>query len=345
MLDIFIFKHIDMRFPPLFARRSLVVMAALCAVVAPLATHAQSANPALVDVRIAGIGVNNPYAPPSTEQKTNGPLGYAIHLGSFQQALKDGGFRFAGFQGFPRTAAALLALNAGQSEIAITGDSPAVLSRARGDRQRAIYVSRPDADAWVVARKGGPATLEQLRGQKVGALFGSIFDYYARNAFETLGIQKDVSYAQLQVSAALPALQRGDLDAYVTAPATAALWQLQQGLPVIAKASTSYPQWQTAAVATTRQDFLDAHPGLPKAFWAGLKSGIDAIKRDPKAYLAWEAQATGLPLEVVQATVRTDFADTAIAPEGLASVQRLLDFQLRAGTAKAPFVVKDWVAP
>jgi ABC-type nitrate/sulfonate/bicarbonate transport system substrate-binding protein len=310
----------------------------------PAAGIAASTDRTLVDVRIAGIAVNNPYLPPSTEQKTNGPLGYAIHLGTFQTELEKAGFRFAAFQGFPRTAAALLALNAKESEVAMTGDSPAVLSRARGDRQRVIYVGRPDADAWVIGRKDGPATLEQLRGHKVGALFGSIFDYYARNVFDTLGIQKNVSYAQLQVSAALPALQRGDLDAYVTAPATAALWQSRYGLPVIAKASTSYPQWQTTSVATTRQDFLDANPSFPQAYWSGLKTGIDAIKRDPKAYLAWEAQVTGLPLDVVQATVRTDFSDIAIAPEGLPALQRLLDFQLRTGAAKAPFVIQDWVA-
>lgn len=298
---------------------------------------------ALVPVRIAGIAVNNPNAAPSTEQKTNGPLGYAIARGTFQSELEKHGFRFAGFQGFPRTAAALLALSANETEVALTGDSPAVLSRARGDKQRAIYVSQPDADAWVVGRADGPDTLAALSGKRVGALFGSIFDYYARNVFDTLGIRDQVSYAQLQVSAALPALQRGDLDAYVTVPATAALWAQQYGLKVIAKASETYPQWQTTTVATANQAFLDQHPQLPAAFWAGIQSGIQAIEADVPAYLAWEAEVTGLPLPVIEATARTSFSDVPVNADGVVALQRLLDYQLASEAAKNSFVVTDWV--
>lgn len=291
---------------------------------------------------IASVPVNNPDKPPSEEQKAGGVLGYAIHLGGFQRELAKAGFEFLGIKGFPRTAACMLALNAGQVQVASTGDSPAVLSRARGDKHHAIYVTLPSTETWIVGRPGGPPSLQALSGKKVGTLLGSTFDYYFRAAAAQVGLS-DIQFAQLQASAALPALQNDALDAYLTTSTTAALWQRKYGLPVIAKLSDVNPKLRGIGIVTARDDFLEAHPTFAAAYFRGLRTGIDAIRKDKAAYLAWEADASGIPLDILQASDSLRLADTPAPPESVAALQEQLAFRLATGVANAAFDVREWV--
>lgn len=302
----------------------------------------KSSTGKLTPFRIGGSAVINPDLPPKAELQPGGPLGYAIHLGTFQAELKKAGFEYAGFSGYPRTAASLLGLSAGQVQVASTGDSPAVLSRARGDKQRAIWIGAPTGDIWVVGRKGGPTSLKDLAGQKVALLFGSTAHYIFRSAAEAEGVQ-GIQYAQLQPSQALPAVQRGDVDAYAaSASSTAELWRVKYGLPVIARIAQSHPDLQGISVITAREDFLAAHPQFAAAFWRGLKTGIDAIRRDPEAYYRWTSEQSGVPLEIVRATAVERYADVPFPREGVDGLQRLLAFQIRTGLANSSFQVADW---
>jgi sulfonate transport system substrate-binding protein len=295
-----------------------------------------------VGFHIGAIPVSDPEKPPSDEQKPGGVLGYAIHLGTFQEELSKAGFEYQGLIGFPRTAAALLALASGQVEVAVTGDSPAVLSRARGDKQRAIQLTLPSTDTWVVGRKGGPATLAGLSGHKVGTLFGSTFDYYFRAGADQLGI-KDIQYAQLPASAALPALNANELDAYLTTAATAETWRVRFGLPVIARLSEVDPRLQGVGITTVREDFLGKNPTFAAAYWRALKTGIDAFRSDPEKYYQWEAEASGVPIDIVRASSPKVFADTPIPKESVDQLERLLDFWLKTNVANGRFAVADWV--
>ncbi|MET0286948.1 MAG: transporter substrate-binding domain-containing protein [Polyangiales bacterium] len=333
-------------------KRGLVALLALLGVGAAAfavfgggAPHAQSSAPrgkALVPVSIAGVPVNNPDKPPSDVAQAGGVLGYALDLGGFQRELEQAGFAFQGLRGFPRTAACMLALSSGQVEVAITGDSPAVLSRARGDKHRAIYLSLPTTETWIVARKGGPRTLAELPGKKVGTYFGSTFDYYFRAATAQLGIE-GIDYAQLAPSAALPALQNDSLDAFLTTSTNAALWRSKYGLPVIAKLSEVDAKYRGIQIVSAREDFLAANPGFPAAYFRGLQTAIEAIRKDPEAFFAWEADVTGMPLEIVKVGSPLPLADTPIPPESVAALEEQLAFRLKTGVANAPFDVRGWV--
>lgn len=297
----------------------------------------------LIPFRIGGSAVINPDAPPAAELQPGGVLGYAIHLGVFEAELRKAGFSYEGFAGYPRTAAALLGLSSGQVQVASTGDSPAVLSRARGDDQRAIWVGAPTGDIWLVGRPDGPTSLKDLAGGKVGVLFGSTAHYIFRSAAEKEGVA-NVRFAQLLPSQALPALQRGDVDAYAAATATTAeLWRRKHGLPVIARIGEAHPELQGISVITAREDFLNANPTFAAAFWRGLKGGIDAIRNDPEAYYRWVSNSTGTPIEIVRATADERYADTPFPRDGVEGLQRLLDFQVRTGLANSTFRVADWI--
>lgn len=297
-----------------------------------------------VGVRIAASALGNPDVI-GKALNTTGPLGYAIHLGGFQRELAAAGFRFDGIIGFPRTAAALLGMMSGQAELASTGDSPAVLSRARGERHRALWVSNPnvrESSFWVVGRPGCPAALDQLSGHSVGLLFGSTFDYGFQTAAAGLGL-KNVAYTQMPTSAALPALQNAQLDAYVTTPPVAKLWIDKFGLTLVGKLGDVPSTGRTVSVITAREDFLQANPTFAPAFWRGLASGIAAMRSDPDAYYRWVAESGGYSLDVARVTSGTNYAQQAISEDGVTALKKLLAFRLEHKVAQAAFSVDDWV--
>ncbi|WP_162875632.1 ABC transporter substrate-binding protein [Sphingomonas crusticola] len=324
-----------------FQRALLAAFTLFCGLAASGCHRKPSAN-GLVEFRIGGVAVVNPDQPTASEPEPSGALGYAIHTGGFQRELRKAGFAYEGLVGYPRTAASLLGLGSGQVQVASTGDSPAVLSRARGDKQRAIWIGLPTGDIWVVGRKDGPQSIRELSGRKVGVLFGSTAHYIMRRAAEVEGVP-GISYAQLEPAVALHALKRGDIDAYAASQAvTAETWRARFGLPIIAKIGTEHPELQGVSVMTARSDFLTAHPTFAGAFWRGLKTGIDAIRKDPDAYYRWVSDKTGVPIATVRATAAERYADTPFPKEGVDALQRLLAFQIRTGLANSSFSVADW---
>lgn len=330
-----------MRTNSLTRRTGLLLAAALALSACGKTADTKSAT-GLVAFKIGGTAVVNPDRPPKAELEPGGVLGYAIHRGTFQAELRKAGFDYAGYAGYPRTAAALLGLSSGQVQVASTGDSPAVLSRARGDKQRAIWIGAPTGDIWVVGKPGGATSLKGLANRKVALLFGSTAHYIFRSAAEAEGIG-GIEYAQLQPSQALPALQRGDVDAYTASSATTAeLWRVRNGLPVIAKIGQSHPDLQGISVITAREDFLGANPTFAAAFWRGLKTGIDAVRADPEAYYQWSSEISGTPIEIVRATAVERYADVPFPKDGVDGLQRLLAFQVRTGLANSTFNVADW---
>ena len=200
----------------------------------------------------------------------------------------------------------------------------------------------PSTETWIVARKGGPTSLKELSGKKVGTLLGSTFDYYFRVATDKFGI-KGIDFAQLQASAALPALQNDALDAYLTTATTASLWHRKYGLPVIAKLSEVDPKLRGIGVVTAREDFLAKHPTFPAAYFRGIKTAIDAVRRDPEAYFAWEASVTGIPLDILRESTPTRFADTPAPEESIRALEEQLDFRLKTDVANARFDVRRWI--
>jgi len=325
------------------ALRPMALAAALLSL--GLATLTEGAAAAdLVDFRIAGSGaISDPYKAPTNEPQIGGVIGYALYLGNFKTDLAQAGFNYQGFAAFPRTAAALLALSSGQAEVASTGDSPAVLSRSRGDKNRAILVTNPSDAAWVIGRSGGPQSIKELGGHKTAVLFGSTASFQLESALDTLGI-KDAILVQLPAQAALAALVKGDIDAYVVQAGTAELWRRQNpSLKIIGKLNDIDPTLGGVGVITVREDFLAKNPTFPAAFWKTLKATADEIHRNPERFFAWEAERTGTPIELLKLANPAPYAEGPISPTGVEVLKRILAFRLKAGEANAAFPIEDWV--
>jgi sulfonate transport system substrate-binding protein len=275
--------------------------------------------------------------------KPTGPLGYALERGLAQPILARHGFRYAGFVAFGNGPPIVNALQSASIEVGILGDTPAVSGRAGGVDTRALIIDRPVGDAWLLGRRAGSDSAAGLAHQRVGLQFGSNFDKYGRGVLRDAGVLDRVELINLPIPEAFSALLRGDIAATAVPATTAATWLLKEPLPVLDRASAHHRELMGTNVTLVTSGFLAEHPTVPAALWEATRAGIIEIRRDPRSYLAFYAEATGTPPEAVAESLILEFADEPIDPAGKRSVRATLEFLLAFGTAKAPFSVDSWV--
>lgn len=294
----------------------------------------------LVKLRISG-----PSAPGLTDPQPLGAAGYAIHRGVANEILKKYGFVYDGFAAFPNGPPAAQALASGSVQLSILGDAPALLSRASGQENRAILLTATPGGTWIAARRGGPTSIDDLAGSKIGTQFGSNFDRYLRYVLEDHGLLGKVQLVNLTGADAYAALTSGALDAYAMNSPLVASWEEKGGITVISKAEVDYPDYFSASATLVNQSFLDQHPKLQEAWWAVYQEGQKLIEKDRDAYLAWVAENSGVSDEIAKKVTVLVHQDEPVTAQAIRVEEDTLQFLLDQKTAKQPFSVKDWVVP
>ncbi|MCB7135647.1 ABC transporter substrate-binding protein [Cellulosimicrobium marinum] len=324
----------------LTAAAALLLLAGACAAPTASGTGAPDDAGGLVPLTV-GAPWNGTAGKTPTD---TGPFGYAVAEGLADEILAEHGFEYAGFVGFSNGPPVVQALQTGDVQVGLIGDTPAVQARASGIDVPALAVARPTSDIWFLGREGGVSSLAELEGKTVGLQFGSNFDKYGRAALERAGVE-DVELVNLLFADALPALQRGEVDAVPVPATTAGIWRVQNDFPVLSRASEDDPDLLATSVALTSRETADAHPGLADAVWEVLRAGADAIDADHDAYAAWVEEASGAPAAVVLEANLWRYGTERVDPEGLETVRTTLDFLVSAGTATEEFDVTTWAVP
>jgi sulfonate transport system substrate-binding protein len=271
-----------------------------------------------------------------------GPLGYAIHQDLAQPILAKYGFEYDEFVSFSNGPPVAQALQTGDLQVGVIGDTPAVQSRASGLEVSSVAIAKPTADIWFLTKEGGVKSLDELAGKKVALQFGSNFDKYGRAVLERAGVLDDVELVNLLFADTLPALQRGEVDAVPVPASTAGLWRKTTEFPVISKASVDDPDLLATTVTLVPDALLEKEPDLAKAVWEATKAGQEAIAADHDGYLAFLSESTGAPLDVVKDEQLFAYSDVPADPDGLKAVDLTLKFLLDSGTAKQGFDTKTW---
>ncbi len=318
-----------------------LLMAAGCAASSSAATgHASN------DGELVPLTVGAPWEGTSGKAPVaTNAFGYAVAQGLADDILAKYGFSYEGFVGFNNGPPVVQALQTGDVQVGFIGDTPATQARASGIDVRAISIARPTSDIWFLGKEGGVSSLDELAGKKVGLQFGSNFDKYGRAALDRAGVGDKVEYINLLFSDALPALQRGEIDA-VPLPATVAgLWLAKNDFPILSKAGEDDPDLLATSVTLTSDEFAAKNPKITEAVWAVLQAGAKAIEADHDKYAAWVEEANGQSADIVLAANLWRWADERVDPEGLATVQSTLQFLLDSGTATESFDVNAWVLP
>ena len=132
-----------------------------------------------VALRVAYIG---------TAGKFNGPEGYAYDKGKLQEWLKPAGVSSVKPVEFANGPLATQALIGGSVDIIISGDTPQLISRAQGVPAHAILQNRVGINAWLIGRKDGPKTVDDLAGKRVARQQASFQDRYLQGLLEEKGL-------------------------------------------------------------------------------------------------------------------------------------------------------------
>src|SRR5437868_1370609 len=323
---------------PMQTRRSLLLLLAasytLTACGADAATAAGEPKP--YTLRIGSIGSGN---------KLTGVFGYLREEQKLLPLLAPAGVTAVETYTFPNGPDLNQALVAGELDVALYGDTPALVARGAGQPTRLIAQSGIGNDAGVVAKKeGGPTSLAELAGKKVAVQKGSYMHRYLLASLEDLGVQPQ-EIVHIYNSDIEAALERGDVDAAAVPSANVEALRAK-GYPVIDVASKDHPGYLGTGATVSPESFLKEHAGFPQVWQQAQQEGTKLAKADWDGYLAFSVKAGGFPAEITKATtLRSQIPDEPFPAAGLTLLANTKTFLVKQGFIKSDFSIDEWIAP
>ena len=236
------------------------------------------------------------------------------------------------------------ALAAGDLDVGLYGDTPAIVGKAAGQPTRLVGQSTVNLDAAIVVKKGGPTSLEGLNGQPVAVAKGS---YMHRYLIGALADAKATPSQILNIPTAdtAAALAKGDVAAAALPIANAEALRAE-GFTVIDQLVKDHPDYAGTSVEVVTQSYLDAHPNFVDVWQAAhQKAAIDA-KSNWADYLQFAHTLSKFPPAVIDATTSKDqLPEESFTTEGLKLLQGTREFLVDQKLAAKPFDVNEWIAP
>jgi sulfonate transport system substrate-binding protein len=228
----------------------------------------------------------------------------------------------------------LQAMGAGSVDIGAVGDAPPVFEAAGGGQIAVVAatVADPDAAALLLPKGSTVTSVAQLKGKTIAVAEGSSADYHLLNVLQKAGLSvKDVTIENLQPAQAQAAFASGHVAAWDIWSPFIEQAEVQHGARVLVNGTAigktfSFEVASRAALANPGKaaairDYLaliaQAHA------WANNHTGAWAT--------TW-ANATGLPLPVMQQAAKDDVALTVpISPSVITSEQSIANAFTAAG--------------
>ncbi|MGD0981929.1 MAG: ABC transporter substrate-binding protein [Solirubrobacteraceae bacterium] len=271
-----------------------------------------------------------------------GPEGFAYSRGLLQKWLKPAGvtsIQTAGFANGPLQTAALVG---GSVNLGLLGDTPGLIAYSQGTSDRLINQYGVNNEAWIVARPG-ITSLSQLVGKTVAVQPESYMDRYLQGLLAQQGLTGKVDRVAMLLTAAIPAVEAGSIDAVVVPP-TEALPLTGQGYPVVIKSATT-PKLQGTGLTVASTSLLSADPGIVKAWNAARDKAIAYAKAHASAYYAYAAttQTGATAAQEREFSPLSDYPTKPFTTSGLTQLQGTLNFLVAQGDATA-FSIKSWEA-
>jgi sulfonate transport system substrate-binding protein len=242
------------------------------------------------------------------------------------------------FEGGPLLNAALIG---GSVDIAIMGDTPAVIAKSGGAATRLVNQYEVGMDTWVFA-KPGITSLAGLKGGSVGVLPGGYLYRAILGMLGEKGLSSQVKVTTVSADAqGIAAVKSGSVDAYAGQPSKALL---DSGLTVIAKASSKqFTNVLGTGVTLVTSDFLKAHPDLPAAWNKAQAAVLANAKAHATAYYAWDAKAFGdTPSLLGETQPLSLYSSEPFTSKGLELLGTLNQFLLKQKLSKGLVNINSW---
>ncbi|ALS20573.1 ABC transporter substrate-binding protein [Paenibacillus naphthalenovorans] len=282
------------------------------------------------------------YISPNNKGTITGVEGWAQKKGYLESELKKHGVTEITIKSFPNGPNLNEALASGALDVGIYGDTPAINARSVGLKTKLINISQSGMNAWLVAKKDGPQTVEDLKGKKIATADGSYVSRYVRGLLLEKGLDKDIKVVHLLPADAEAALARGDIEAYAYPTGFGPL-VISKGYKAIDEAK-NHPDLRGSSVSVVSEDYLSRNPEFVKV-WNGIRQrAAKEVQSNAEEFYQLYAESSGYPVDVVKASFDIGEWPVEDLPEdGLKLLEGTKKYLFDNGIIKKDFDLQDWI--
>nr|WP_276514225.1 ABC transporter substrate-binding protein [Actinomadura citrea] len=237
------------------------------------------------------------------------------------------------------------ALAGGSLDIGQYGDTPALIGRGQGLPTRLLSLNSVRLDAAIVAKKdGGPASLKDLEGKRIGVQTGSYIHRYLLGALEQAGV-KPKEIIHMYTPAIIAALEKNSIDAGGLVSADQAA-QEKKGYKSIDIASRDHPDLLGTSVTVVTEKYLAGHKDIVQVWQKAETKAVQAAKADWPGYTAYVAKTGGYAADIsIKTTLKDQLPDEPFPAEGLKLLEGTKAFLVQQALIKKGYTLDSWLAP
>lgn len=234
---------------------------------------------------------------------------------------------------------------AGQQDIGVIGDVPAVSAVAAG--QKNVYIAAAEGGpsyGMLVSDSSGINSVADLKGKKIGLTIGSTAQNLTEKLLANAGMDynTDVEVINISTGDAQVVLLNGDVDAVVIWEPNVSRLDAIDGIHLLTDGGdVGFPGMN---VVFARKDFVDANPDIVKAYLEQYWRATKAYEENPSAYAEMLSGYFNLdPALIAQAASKYNYV-LKFSDEDIAGLQDTVSFLIRIGSITNEITVKDHVA-
>lgn len=187
------------------------------------------------------------------------------------------------------------ALASGRLDIILEADTPAIIQMAAGNDIKEVIPLASLSQELVVSLNSKARGLADLRGKRIGVLYGTGFHYGIVSGMAALGIKPDMyTLVNLAPAEANAALIGHTIDAW-------AVWPPFVQQQIIAGIGKAIPGSKSAVNVYVfgSSEFVKKNPSTVADFTSCIRKAITFIKENPDKTIALVSRETNLPTNVV----------------------------------------------
>ena len=269
-----------------------------------------------------------------------GAEGWGLYKGIIQEELKKYGITEVKLTGFPNGPDQTESLISGRLDFGSLGDTPAIIAYASGAKTRLISQSSAHTVGYLIGKKDGPKTIQDLQGKTIAIQKGSFMHRYIVGLLQQEGVT-DYKLVHMLIPDAAAALARGDVDA-MTNNGISALKLIDQGFIHLDDAST-HPDLLGSSATVVSDDYLEKFPDFPKVWNAAREKALADLKQHEDEYYQFLAEINDTTPELAkQISPISDIKDTAFTEDGTKLLEGTKNFLVQEKLAKKDFNISDW---
>ena len=234
---------------------------------------------------------------------------------------------------------------AGQQDIGVIGDVPAVSAVAAG--QQNVYIAAEEGGSFIavlVRDDSGIETVEDLKGKKLGITIGSTSQNFVQKLLTKAGLDpaSDVEMINISAGDAQIVLTNGDVDAVAIWEPTVSRMDALDNVHILANGEEA--GFLGMNIVFARKEFVDQNPDLVKVFLEQYWKATKAYEENPEEYVDMLAEYFNLDKDLVlQASSKCKYV-LAFNEEEAAAMQDTVSFLMGIGTISNEINVNDYIA-